>query len=265
MRLEGDDAAFKDWLIAVGDGRVPTGRNGDMPIPEDLRCEADLPESVFQSAWVDMNYVDLAQLAILTPKNADALKLNDYILNKLPGQVVTFLSEDEAVVEDPSDALNFPTEFLNKMTPPGLPPHELNLRTACIVMLLRNLDVRNGLCNGTRLIVTTLGPRVLVCKFATGPKKGCEVFIPRIDCYYSHRTVPFRLRRRQFPVRLSFCMTINKSQGQSFTRVGIALNEPIFSHGQLYVALSRARSRGGISIFAPRNCMRNIVYSEVLD
>ena len=76
-------------------------------------------------------------LAILTRKNAESLKLNSYILDKLPGQDATFLSEDEAKVEDPSDALHFPAEFLNRMTPAGLPPHELHLKIGCIVMLLR--------------------------------------------------------------------------------------------------------------------------------
>ncbi|KIJ05188.1 hypothetical protein PAXINDRAFT_93785 [Paxillus involutus ATCC 200175] len=52
---------------------------------------------------------------------------------------------------------------------------------------------------------------------------------------------PIPLRRRQFPVRLAFCMTINKSQGQSVQYVGLDLRTPVFSHGQLYVALSRAR------------------------
>jgi hypothetical protein len=264
MRLEDHDAAFKEWLVEVGDGNVPTDEHSNIVIPEDLRSEADLAESVFQGIWADNSDVDLAELAILTPKNADALRLNDSILEKFPGQDECFLSEDEAVVQDPSDALNFPTEFLNRMTPTGLPPHELHLKVGCIVMLLRNLDVRQGLCNGTRLIVTTVRCRVLVCKFAAGPKKGCLVFIPRIDCYYEHTRLLFKLRRRQFPVRLSFCMTINKSQGQSFEHVGISLHEPIFSHGQLYVALSRARSRAGISISAPGNRMRNIVYKEVL-
>ena len=44
-------------------------------------------------------------------------------------------------------------------------------------------------------------------------------------------------------------MTINKSQGQSFSKVGIALNVPVFSHGQLYVALSRVKFKDGLRIF----------------
>jgi ATP-dependent exoDNAse (exonuclease V) alpha subunit len=52
----------------------------------------------------------------------------------------------------------------------------------------------------------------------------------------------------QFPVLLAFAVTINKSQGQTFDRVGILLEEPVFSHGQLYVAFSRATSREGVKV-----------------
>ena len=112
--------------------------------------------------------------------------------------------------------------------------------------------------------VTSLLRRVIVCKFATGAHKDSPVFIPRIDCYHSIRSLPFRLRRRQFLIKLSFCMTINKCHGQSFTRVGIELSDPLFTHGRLYVALSRARSRDGIFISARNDRMQNIVYGEVL-
>ena len=260
MRVSDEDALFRDWLLEIGDGKL----GPIVDVPEDMTARENLAETVSADAWVENTDVDLADMAILTPKNAEALKVNELILEKLPGESVLFRSEDEALVEDPSDALNFPTEFLNRMTPASLPPHELHLKKGCIVMLLRNLNVRKGLCNGTRLIVTELLRRVVVCKFATGAFKDTPVLIPRIDCYYSHQTLPFRLRRRQFPIRLSFCMTINKSQGQSFTRVGIELKEPIFSHGQLYVALSRARSRAGIFISSPDGRMQNIVYDEVL-
>ena len=60
--------------------------------------------------------------------------------------------------------------------------------------------------------------------------------------------LPFKLIRRQFPVQLAFAMTINKSQGQTFERVGILLSDPVFSHGQLYVAFSRAKSRDDVKV-----------------
>ncbi|CAJ0959328.1 unnamed protein product, partial [Mesorhabditis belari] len=139
------------------------------------------------------------------------------------------------------------------MTPTGLPPHVLNLKVGCMVVLLRDIDIRHGLCNGTRLIVIQLGRRVLVGEFATDYRKGFSVLIPKIDLIHSHKTKPFKLRRRQFPMRLSYCMTINKSQGQSFERVGIAFLEPTFSHGQLYVALCSKPTRNSHQSNKPTN------------
>ena len=59
----------------------------------------------------------------------------------------------------------------------------------------------------------------------------------------------FKLRRRQFPVIPGFAMTINKPQGQSFNHVGVHLPRPVFSHGQLYVALTKIRQRSNLNIF----------------
>ena len=65
---------------------------------------------------------------------------------------------------------------------------------------------------------------------------------PRITLAPSAEDLPLPLRRRQFPVRLAFAMTVNKSQGQSLKHVGLDLQSPVFSHGQLYVGLSRCTS-----------------------
>jgi ATP-dependent DNA helicase PIF1 len=60
------------------------------------------------------------------------------------------------------------------------------------------------------------------------------VFIPtRITMIPSDSGLPFDFKRRQFPVKPAYAMTINKSQGQTLTFVGINLTRPVFSHGQL--------------------------------
>ena len=97
-----------------------------------------------------------------------------------------------------------------------------------------------------------MGKRLLHVVILTGPKRGDEVHLPRICCDSAEDTdLPFALRRYQFPVRLAWAMTINKSQGQTFgERIGIYLNKPVFAHGQLYCAMSRATRATHVRILA---------------
>ena len=70
-------------------------------------------------------------------------------------------SIDEMICDIGEDPSLFPHEYLNSLTPSGMPPHKLLLKVGVVVMLLRNLDVKNGLCNGTRLRVLQISPTIL--------------------------------------------------------------------------------------------------------
>jgi ATP-dependent exoDNAse (exonuclease V) alpha subunit len=104
-------------------------------------------------------------------------------------------------------------------------------------------------------------------RILTSDYKGKDCLIPRIELHLLDGELPFILRRRQFPVRLCFAMTVNKSQGQSLSIVGIDLQFPAFSHGQLYVALSRVTDVRNLTVLLPENqsTTANIVYPEVLE
>ncbi|XP_064085397.1 uncharacterized protein LOC135200722 [Macrobrachium nipponense] len=71
-------------------------------------------------------------------------------------------------------------------------------------------------------------------------------------------------KRLQFPVRLALAMTINKAQGQSLRVAGINLEQPCFSHGQLYVACLRVGSPERLFILLPEGKTKNIVYQKAL-
>ena len=100
-------------------------------------------------------------------------------------------------------------------------------------------------------------------RIITGHHAGPLAFIPRITLTHS-QGLSFEFRHRQFPVHLAFAMTINKSQGQSLGTVGMDLRQPVFAHGQLYMALSRGTTWHRIKILLEGNVTQNIVYPDVL-
>ena len=140
-------------------------------------------------------------------------------------------------------------------------------------MLLRNLDPSSGLCNGTRMICRGFSQNVLHAEISSGHSAMKHVFLLRIQLSPpENEGYPFKFIRKQFPIRLCFAMTINKAQGQTIHNVGLYLPQHVFSHGQLYVALSRGISMSTTKVLVlieQPKCQKgtytkNIVYKEVL-
>ncbi|XP_058754699.1 uncharacterized protein LOC131627853 [Vicia villosa] len=134
-------------------------------------------------------------------------------------------------------------EFLSSLRTSGLPNHQIKLKVGTPIMLLRNIDQSEGLCNGTRLIVAKMDSHVLETHIMGGKKHGNIVYIPKMNMSPSQFPWPFKLSRRQFPIIVSYVMTINKSQGQSLDWVGLYIPRDVFTHGQIYVALSRVMTK----------------------
>ncbi|XP_019158578.1 PREDICTED: ATP-dependent DNA helicase PIF1-like [Ipomoea nil] len=162
-------------------------------------------------------------------------------------------------------------KFLNSIRVSGLPNHTLTLKIGSPVMLMRNIDHSLGLYNGTRLIITKLADHVIEGEILTGHNKGTKMLIPRMSMSPSDPRLPFKFQRRQFPLMLSYAMTINKSQGQTLTHVGLILKKPVFVHGQLYVAASRVNNPDGLKILIVKDpsstttSTTNVVYHEVFN
>ncbi|CAN1837203.1 ATP-dependent DNA helicase pif1 [Linum perenne] len=273
--------SFSRWIVSIGDGVSSTVLgDAEVSIPPDIMVEqnedpvADIVQAVYSD--VHENYTDpayFADHAILAPLHETVSSINDHMLSDFPGEEKCYYSSDSIQSDGGQHEMleaEFPTEFLNSMKIGNFPVHELKLKVGAPVILLRNIDQATGLCNGTRLIIKRLGTWSIEVEVLTRSHAGHRVYLPRIALASEQKSLNFTLIRRQYPVALCFSMTINKSQGQTLHQVGICLKRQVFTHGQLYVALSRVTKKSGLSIIScdedghPTRIMNNIVYHEVL-
>lgn len=264
LRNDLSTGTFSELLLNIGDGNYPEA-DGKVTIPSGLGTVVSTVEQLTSTIYPDIANIKekscdwLCERAILTPKNENANIINNILLGSFESAGMEYNSIDSVLKSD--EVVCYPVEFLNTLNPPGFPAHKLLLKVGAPVMLLRNLNPPK-LCNGTRLQVKALHQNVIEASVFTGCARGESVFIPRIPLIPSD--YPFEFKRLQFPLKVCFAITINKSQGQSLKIAGLDLREECFTHGQFYVACSRVSSPSSLVMLAPTGTTRNVVYKEVL-
>ena len=186
MRLNPNQLIFKNFLLQVGEGRIPTRNlhpfHHCIELPSDIVYQGDIIDFVFP--FTPTTPIDsFKNHAILCPTNNVTSVVNQQVLERVAGQSRTYLSAD-SIIRDPTSTIDedevYPVEFLNKISGTGLPPHTLTLKVGIPIMLLRNIDSKRGLTNGTRLQVKVLHRNYIDAEILTGANVGDRVYITQL-------------------------------------------------------------------------------------
>lgn len=188
-------------------------------------------------------------------RNDDADTYNKLMIEKLETIHKNYVSEEfiynhnsydveefDATGIDRNKLKPFDKKCLENLDKNCKAPQILTLKVGCRVMLLRNLNVKGGLANGSCGTVKGLFEDNIFVKF----DNGTETFIKKEDFDYIYQGL-LKAKRKQYPLRLAYGLTIHKAQGMTFDKLMVNFGN-IFADGQGYVALSRTRSKEGLML-----------------
>ena len=135
--------------------------------------------------------------------------INTDILNQIPGEPRIYHSYDKIISDNGNDISNYPVKVLNSLAISDLQPHTIVLKVNCIVLLIRNLNTKEALVNGTRMRIKFMHRNAINCEVLTGTVHNTRILIPRINLTYSGTILPFNLQRTQSPIIPALAMTIS--------------------------------------------------------
>jgi ATP-dependent DNA helicase PIF1 len=241
-------------LESVGSGSL-------MEVAVPLTSQAtSMEDLVHQVLGPDLNNADHAAMVLcLTLEDTDVV--NDWCLNSMPGRSNEMHAADTFLNCRQPDM--YPPEIVSAMRIPGVPPGKLTLKVGARYMIIKNM--MKHVFNGVRcVLVAVVGTRCVFVRLISGPGAGEIVLLPAIVFAITPEQsgLPFGIRRRQLPMIPAFAVTVHKAQGQTLKTVGLFITVSMFTHGQLYTALSRTRGWENIRVystlpdpFAIRNCI----------
>ena len=261
---------YLNMLDIIGDGRPLTAETSDYVIDmysdnisDDGSRLLGLPKlqtiSDKEAAlnWLFPNGFDPDSMhlkAILCSTNAIVDEWNAVIQGLNQNQIFEYRSKDTVDgIDDPNNYLAnmINDSVLQRYHQPGVAPNNiLRLKVNDICMVMRNINRKDGLVKNLRVKIVALHVNCIrVCTLKPGLSRR-YYNIPRIRFTI---TLPYgrsmKMERKQFPLRLAYCITYNKSQGQEFESALVDIRNNPFMHGHLYVALSRIRISRNIRLF----------------
>jgi ATP-dependent DNA helicase PIF1 len=263
------DIEFANFVDMIGDGLGP---RVTIRYIQKVETVMDLIQFVFPADTLGDPTACLRR-SILAPTNRQVDAYNDITLNLLESVEKTYFASDS--LKEANEANLIPEasalDYVVRHPPPGVAPFSLRVKIGAVYRLMRNLSLDKGLVKNTRCVVTGFGNNLITVKIlkSTGGQIGMdheEILIPRITFTASLPSSRYTLQRKQFPLAPAYATTFNSCQGLTLDKVGIDLTSPVFSHGQLYTALSRVRHRDDARIRLKVGQMEveNVTFTEIL-
>ena len=247
---------FSSFLEDVGNGRIDY-----VDVPEDSRVTTitELIEAVYGP---QCNNDSERQILALTLETCAAV--NAMCFDMLPGALTEIPAADTYV--DCNNPDDFPHDYVESLDMKGAPPWLLRFKIGAKYMCIRNLDPQRGIVNGTMLRLVWIGRYSAQFLILSGKSAGsCELFTKAMFTITPEASgLPFSILRRQFPVIPAYCLSVHKAQGQTLKKVGLIFESDPFTHGQLYVALSRVAGWECISTHHTSNNIKNCVLRHLL-
>ena len=190
----------------------------------------------------------------------------------MPGTQQTYFAADtlKEAADTGMDIDHSILDYAAHHTPAGLlPAHSVTIKVNSVYRLIRNLSIDRGLVKNTHVVINSLGRRLITVRVLHGMRGVCteseNILIPRIS-FSSVLPSGHTLLHLQFPLAPAYATTFNSCQGLTLDSVAVDLIRPVFSHGQLYTALSRIRHRSHARVRLPpgQTTTPNVTYKQLL-
>ena len=275
-----EDPVLASFVDEIGDGAGP---HVDLSF---LTCTTNIWDVInfVYNQNVISNPTACLQRCILAPTNAQVDQYNTAVLNLLPSPSRQYLAADsleehaeatEAINSDPDVDSPLPNpdailDYVRYRRPNGMPDYNLAVKVGGVYHLLRNLSIDLGLVKNTRVGVTGTGSKLITIRILqstqTPSTNSGDILLPHIT-FKERLPSGHTLCHRQFPLAPAYASTFHSCQGLTLDCVGVDLTQDVFTHGQLYTALSRIRHRSDAIVRLPTmecSTTLNVTYKELL-